>query len=64
MPLPKPNKYDKKEDYISDCMSAQKNEDKPQDQKLAICYSKWESKNESNGLIDIIDELDEELEKD
>lgn len=63
MPLPNPSDYDSQDSYISACMSAQKKEDKPQDQKLAICYSKWESKNEQNNLVDILDNLEEELEK-
>lgn len=42
MPLPKPKSNENENTYISRCMEAQKDEDKPQDQKLAICYSKWE----------------------
>lgn len=63
MPLPNPNEYTKEDEYISACMSAQENEDKPQKQKLAICYSKWEKKNEDNSLVDMIDKMDEELSK-
>ena len=37
-------------------MSAQKGEDREQDQKLAICYSKWERKNESD-IVERINRL-------
>lgn len=37
MPIPRPGSESAK-DYIPKCMEAQKNDDKPQDQKLAICY--------------------------
>ena len=53
MPLPNPSSSKNKDDYISLCMSKQKDEPKEQDQKLAICFSKWRKRNESN-IIDRI----------
>ena len=40
MPLPSPSGMSEK-DYIQACMHAQSGEDKPQEQKLAICYSNY-----------------------
>ena len=54
MPLPNPSSFTNKDEYIGVCMSKQKGETREQDQKLAICFSKWERKNESN-IIEKID---------
>jgi hypothetical protein len=51
MPLPNPSKYKSEDSYISACMSAQEGEDKPQKQKLAICYSKWENKDKKESVM-------------
>ena len=40
--MPKPRPYERKEDYISRCMSVVIGEGKPQDQAYAICNSMWE----------------------
>ena len=47
-PLPHPSSGESREDFISRCMSAQSGEDKPQDQKLAICDSKWRDTQKSS----------------
>ncbi len=41
MPIPTPRSDESEGDFVSRCMEAQAGEDKPQDQKLAICYSAW-----------------------
>lgn len=47
MPIPSPEAGEDKEKYISRCMSFLSDEGKyEQEQSLAICYSKWDSKNE------------------
>ncbi|MDA3856632.1 MAG: hypothetical protein PF569_10340 [Candidatus Woesearchaeota archaeon] len=46
MPIPKPEKDEKKNDFISRCMKKIGNE-YPQKQALAICYNAWENKKES-----------------
>ena len=56
MPLPNPSSSKTQDEYIGVCMSAQKGEKKEQDQKLAICFSKWRKRNESN-IIDRINLL-------
>lgn len=56
MPLPDPKEFDTEDDYIGACMSAQKGEDKPQDQKLAICFSKWERRNKKESTMKKYDE--------
>ena len=56
MPLPTPNKGEKRSDFVSRCMSQIGDEDKPQDQKLAICYSQWKNKKkESKGHVEFAD---------
>lgn len=47
MPIPKPNSGESQDNYISRCMSAQSEENKPQEQKLAICYSTWRDSKKS-----------------
>jgi uncharacterized protein len=44
MPLPKPKAGESKSDFIGRCMEAQAGEDKPQDQKVAICNDLWENR--------------------
>ena len=48
MPLPRPKKDEKKEDFITRCMSDEtmKKEYDDNDQRLAVCYSQWEKKEE------------------
>lgn len=41
MPIPEPTAGETEEEYLPRCMSAQSGESKTQDQKLAICYSKF-----------------------
>lgn len=41
MPIPKPKGGEKESEFIGRCMSAISGEDKPQEQKLAICYRTW-----------------------
>ena len=45
MPIPKPNKDEKKPDFISRCMGDEvMNKDYPeQDQRSAICYKAWDT---------------------
>jgi signal peptide peptidase SppA len=50
MPLPKPRKNEKKDDFISRCMSELKDEYPDQDQRLAICHKQWGGK-KSIGLL-------------
>jgi hypothetical protein len=55
MPLPNPGKDQSKDEYISKCMHSMKNEKKPQDQKIAICFSQWKrakSKKKSKGSVE------------
>lgn len=39
MPLPTPNEGESQDEFMERCMRAQKGEEKPQDQKVAICLS-------------------------
>ncbi len=41
MPIPGPSKGESRDDYIGKCMHALKDEKRPQEQKLAICFSTW-----------------------
>lgn len=41
MLLPEPKSGESQGDYISRCMDVMSGDDKPEDQKLAICYSKY-----------------------
>ncbi len=47
MPIPKVKPNEKQEDYIGRCLSAQKNENIPDDQKQAICFSKFRESKKS-----------------
>jgi len=44
MPLPKPNKGEKHDDFIGRCMDTLKDEYPKQQQRYAICESQWERK--------------------
>jgi hypothetical protein len=47
MPIPKPRKNEKKDEYISRCIEFLAGEGKAQDQAAAICIKEWkESKKE------------------
>lgn len=48
MPIPEPRKDEKEEDFISRCMGDEtmKKEYEDNDQRLAVCYSKWREKDE------------------
>lgn len=41
MPIPKPRKGEDKNAFMGRCMGVLKDEKKPQDQKVAICFSQW-----------------------
>lgn len=47
--MPTPNKGERKEKFISRCANSKKMNDEfpDQKQKLAVCYSKWDRKDES-----------------
>jgi len=49
MPIPKPNKKEKKEDFISRCMGnkVMNKEYKDSEQRSAVCYSQWQKKNKN-----------------
>ena len=44
MPLPKPKKNEKEDDFIERCMSELKDEFEDNDQRLAVCYDIWKNK--------------------
>lgn len=46
MPIPKPNKNEKKSKFMSRCMGDEtmKDEYPDQDQRYAVCQSKWDEK--------------------
>lgn len=49
MPLPKPNKGESKDKFISRCMgsSTMNSEFPDQKQRAAVCYSQWKGKKKS-----------------
>jgi hypothetical protein len=47
LPIPNPKSGEKEDNYISRCMSALANDNKPQDQKLAICYNTFRNAKKS-----------------
>lgn len=49
MPLPKPRKNEKQDDFISRCMSNEeaKKDFPDQDQRVAVCHTQWRNKNKS-----------------
>lgn len=50
MPIPNPNNYDSKDEYVEACMSAIGDEYDDKDQALAICFDKWKSRSEEKTL--------------
>lgn len=46
MPIPKPTKQETKKQFIDRCMSSEtmNNEYPKQEQRAAICYTKWREK--------------------
>lgn len=50
MPLPRPNKNEKEDDFISRCMSSEtiKKDFETQDQRLAVCYNQWKRSKKEN----------------
>lgn len=57
MPLPKPKKGEKENEFISRCMSELNDEYPDEDQRAAICHSQWEDKDKegsSSRVLDII----------
>ena len=61
MPIPTPNKGEKKKDFISRCMSdpvmkreyPKKAGEKRAEQRLAICYQKWEDKDKKTEQVEV-----------
>lgn len=49
MPLPKPKENEREQDFIDRCMSnnTMKKEFKDNDQRVAVCYSQFERKEET-----------------
>jgi len=62
MPIPAPKKDEKKKTFISRCMSDQNmlKEFPKADQRAAVCYSKWDSKDESIKLSELTKNILEE----
>lgn len=58
MPLPEPKNNESKNEFISRCMksNAIQTEFEEQDQKVAVCFSQWERKDESH-IINRIDKI-------
>jgi hypothetical protein len=58
MPIPKPNSGESQSDFVSRCMSAMSGENRPEDQKLAICYAQYR-KSVGNNVTkaDLLNEL-------
>lgn len=54
MPIPKPRKKEPKDKFMGRCVSFLRNEGKPNEQAVAICFSQWERK----GKADVEPELD------
>lgn len=50
--IPKPEAGEDKKDFITRCMKAIGGEDKPEEQKLAICYAQIEHKDEMKDAHD------------
>lgn len=55
MPIPKPRKGENKDKFMGRCVSFLKNEGKPQEQCVAICFSQWEHKSKASGEKDETD---------
>ena len=58
MPIPKPKKNEEKNEFISRCIStlSDMKEFKDNDQRIAVCFSQWERKDEKISIIDKIDD--------
>lgn len=60
MPIPNPESGESQNDFVSRCMSAMSGDDKPNDQKVAICMTKWReskksmdvTKEDENGVVE------------
>lgn len=48
MPIPTPDKEESKDAFMGRCMGMLKNENKPKEQKVAICFSQWRKKHPSD----------------
>jgi hypothetical protein len=64
MPIPKPSKGQSQSDYMSECMSFLKDENKfdSHEQRVAVCLSTWRRNNENtlvNRMNLILQEQDE-----
>jgi hypothetical protein len=59
MPLPEPKKNESKEKFIKRCAGSDvmNKEFSDNDQRLAVCYSRWESKGENINLGSLIKHL-------
>lgn len=44
MPIPTPRNDESKNAFMGRCMGMLKNESKPRDQKIAMCFSQWKDK--------------------
>lgn len=62
MPIPKPSKGQSKDDYMGQCMSFLKDEDKfdSHEQRVAVCLDTWRRNNEDTLLSRINIMLEEE----
>ena len=59
MPLPKPRKDEKKDEFIGRCMSALQNEFSHQKQRSAVCYDIYKKELKASWK-DMIEELETE----
>ena len=57
MPLPKPNKNEEESAYMTRCMDFLANEDKPNEQKVAMCLTTFRSK-DGESQADIVNKMD------
>lgn len=56
MPIPKPERNENKNEFISRCMRFVSKENKwDQKQQLAICFSQWENKKNEAYINDFLD---------
>ena len=53
MPLPKPNKGESKNDFVSRCIGFVKGEDSsiPNDQASTMCFTQWKNKEMSKNFV-------------
>ena len=56
MPVPKPDAGESKDHFIGRCVSFLADEDPemPNDQRVAICFSQWRKKDESESIMNRI----------